>query len=330
MEENKINWGILGCSDIAKTATIPAILQAENATLYAVSSRSKNKAKEYSTLFHPEKVYDSYQEMLKDPNIDAVYISLPNSLHKDWSILAMKAGKNVLCEKPMAEKSGDVIEMQTVSIANNVLLMEAFMYRFNPKTIKVKELIDNGIIGDMKNIYANFSFFEPISDKVIFNKELAGGCTYDVGCYCVNIIRYLTGEEPFRVFAASAFLDNGKGVDIDSVAILEFKSGIKGMIASGFNRFLTNKYEVTGTSGRIEVPCAFLPEEENRIIVEKQGVIEEIKMKSKNQYTLEIEHFNDCILKGRRPGISHNDTFHNVKVLESILQSSMEKKAVYL
>ena len=228
----------------------------------------------------------------------------------------------------MAESSSDIIEMGNASIANNVLLMEAFMYRFNPITIKVKELINNGVIGDIKRIYANFSSFEPVSNKAVFNKELAGGCTYDVGCYCVNIIRYLCGEEPFRVYATSTFLNDGKGVDIDSTAILEFQSGINGIVVSGFNNFLTNKYEVTGTEGSIEVPYAFLSEKSNRIILKKEGISEEIKIECENQYTLEIEHFSECILKGFKPGISHHDTFNNTHVLESILQSSIEKRAI--
>jgi len=224
MENRKINWGVLGCSNISKIAAIPAILEAQNANLYAVASRSKDKADDYYNMFNPQKAYYSYEEMLEDKNIDAVYVSLPNSMHKHWSIMAMKSGKHVLCEKPMSVSAKDTDEMRDESIKDNVLLMEAFMYRLNPKTIKVKELVDSGAIGKVKNIYANFTFFEPVSDLAVFKKELAGGCTYDVGCYCINIMRYITGEEPGSVFAKSIFLDNGSGVDINTSAILEFKA----------------------------------------------------------------------------------------------------------
>lgn len=330
MENRKINWGVLGCSNISKIAAIPAILEAQNANLYAVASRSKDKADDYYNMFNPQKAYYSYEEMLEDKNIDAVYVSLPNSMHKHWSIMAMKSGKHVLCEKPMSVSAKDTDEMRDESIKDNVLLMEAFMYRLNPKTIKVKELVDSGAIGKVKNIYANFTFFEPVSDLAVFKKELAGGCTYDVGCYCINIMRYITGEEPGSVFAKSIFLDNGSGVDINTSAILEFKSGIPGMLVCGFGNFLTNKYEIYGTKGRIEVPYAFLPEEINRIIIEKEDSIQEIRIKSKSQYTLEIEHFSDCILNNAKPYITLDDTSNNIKVLEAILKSSNEKREIFL
>src|SRR5690554_2721986 len=155
----KINWGVLGFARIARNEGIPAMLEAESASLYAVASRNEEKLTEAKELFHPEKLYTSYEALLADEMVDAIYIPLPNALHKEGVMKAMEAGKHVLCEKPLALSEEEVREMVEASREHQVLLMEAFMYRYTERTRKVEEIIDSGVLGEIRHVESTFRFF---------------------------------------------------------------------------------------------------------------------------------------------------------------------------
>src|SRR6056297_3320450 len=172
----KIKWGILGCANIARKAVIPGILGAENSELYAVSSRSKEKAADFAEKFGAAKYYEDYNQLLADEEVEAVYIPLPNGLHKEWTIKAAEAGKHILCEKPLSGKSREEAEeMLAAAQKNEVKLMEAFMYRFQPFVIKLKEMIAEGVIGEIKEIKSNFAFdISDRKDDIRLNPDLDG------------------------------------------------------------------------------------------------------------------------------------------------------------
>lgn len=189
MEKTIVNWGIISCARIADKAVIPGILGAKNARLYAVSSKSEHRLADFVQKYSPAKAYTSYEELLDDPDVDAVYIPLPNGLHCEWVLKAAEKKKHVLCEKPLGVTTEEVARMKAACDKNGVLLMEAFAYLHSPLTRKVKELVDTGEIGKVRFIQSQFTYFLDDHSDVRVNKSLFGGATYDIGCYNISLIR---------------------------------------------------------------------------------------------------------------------------------------------
>jgi len=198
---------------------------AVNSIPIAVGSRSSSRAKIFARENHLPVWYGSYEELLANPELDAIYIALPNSLHKEWSIKAAQAGKHILCEKPLALNAQECTEMEGAAKVNGVRLMEAFMYRFQPFVIKLKEMVAEGVIGEIKEIKSNFAFdISDRKDDIRLNPDLDGGALNDIGCYTVNISRYLMGAMPTKV--ANFFQkENAAGVDLSGSAVLYFEDG---------------------------------------------------------------------------------------------------------
>ncbi|OYP00487.1 oxidoreductase, partial [Lachnotalea glycerini] len=178
-----VNWGGIGCAGFAWSSVVPGILNADNARLYAISSRGESKLEEFRKAFQPIKSYSSYEQLLEDPEIDAVYIPLPNGLHCEWTIKAAEKKKHILCEKPMGVNAKEVKAMKEAADKNGVLLMEAFAYRHSPLIQEVKCLVEEGSIGKPKFIESHFGYYYMNPENVRMNKNLSGGATYDVGCY---------------------------------------------------------------------------------------------------------------------------------------------------
>ena len=199
MSDKKLNWGILSCARIAASAVIPGILAANNAELYAIASRTQPKLDDFAARFKPQKTFLGYQELLDDPAVDAVYIPLPNGLHREWVLKAAKAGKHVLCEKPLGLNEAETREMHQACQDAGVLLMEAYAYLHSPLTSQVKKLVDDGAIGSLRYIESGFSF--PLQDRgdVRFDKALGGGATYDLGCYNLSQIHDILRQDPRKI-----------------------------------------------------------------------------------------------------------------------------------
>src|SRR5690606_22236681 len=255
----KVRFGVLSTAKIARNTLIPAMERAHNAQVVAVASES-GKAKEFAQELGIPKHYESYIDLLNDPEIDAVYIPLPNHLHKKWAIEAAKHGKHVLCEKPAALTAEDVEEIAAVFNEQNVIFMEAFMYQFHPQHQRVKEIIADGEIGDVKLIRSTFSFSLDLqSDNIRLKKEIGGGVLYDVGCYCIHASRLITGEEPVEV-KATASIHPTHDVDITAAGTLKFASGVIANFDCSFEQPFKEHYEVVGTKGSIFVKHAFRPD----------------------------------------------------------------------
>lgn len=319
---NKVKWGVLGYAKIAKDAVIPAIVKASNAEFYAIASRSKDKLKECQEDFECPKAYASYDELLDDPEVQAVYIPLPNKLHKEWTIKAARKGKHILCEKPIALNTEECLEMIEECRKNNVKLMEAFMYRYTDRTKKVNELVNSGIIGDVKYINSSFRFFLSRENDVRLNKELGGGSLYDVGCYPINFAGMITGDSPVSM-TAECVIENG--VDVIFSAVLKYKSGIICTINSGFNAYERIYSEIVGTKGVIEVPDTFLDNAGFITVITEDGV-KEVEVEKSERYVLEVEDFSDAVINDREPKFSLDETVRNMKIIDQLLNMTVNKK----
>lgn len=325
MSKSIVNWGIIGCAGIAESSVIPGILSANNAKLYALSSRGGGeKLENFKEKFKPVKTYTSYEEMLDDPEIDAVYIPLPNGLHYEWTIKAAEKKKHILCEKPLGVSANEVLEMKEAADKNQVFLMEAFAYRQSPLTKKVKALVEDGIIGNLKFIESHFSYYMNRTKDVRLDDSLAGGATYDVGCYNLNIIRHIAGAEPTKIYATGEIGETN--IDVSSCIVMDFEGGLKAVSYCAFNSAKRSEYTIVGEKGVIHVPVQFNTKGENKILLTTQAGEQEIVVNCPHNYMLEVEQFGRCILEGEEPLITFEDSYNNAKVIEEALRQIFEKE----
>jgi len=319
VKRTHINWGVIGCAGIADNAVIPAINNASNANLYALASRNKDKLEKFKKKHNPFKTYEDYERIIDDPEVDAVYIPLPNSMHYAWVLKAAEKKKHILCEKPMACTSKETLAMKEACERNGVILMEGYAYRHSPVTLKLKELIEQNAVGKVKLIETYLTFTLGDDGNIRAVKELGGGAVYDVGCYSINIMRYLAGSEPVTIYATGEIHSNA-GVDWSCYGILNFEDNLKGMFHGAFNCPYRNEYKITGEKGVIQVPRGFNAEGELEIIVQTGEKVETLIVSTPNNYLLEIEQFGRCVLEGERPRISMEESYRNACVTDKVLQ----------
>ncbi|MGG3823050.1 Gfo/Idh/MocA family protein [Geobacillus thermodenitrificans] len=317
--KRNVRFGIISTAAIAKDVMIPAIRRADHAEVVAIASES-GKASQVAQELGIPRAYDSYEQLLNDPDIDAVYIPLPNSLHAEWTIRAAQKKKHVLCEKPAALCEKDVRRMIEACDKNGVLFMEAFMYQFHPQHDRVKQLLAAGEIGDVKYMRTHFSFY--LQDRemnIRMNDKLGGGSLFDVGCYCVHSTRYILDAEPVELFVQSQF-DPHRSVDLTSNGWMKMENGVLAQFTCSFDMFFQNEYEVVGTKGKIVVPRAYRPdvdEGEGRIIVmTDDGNIREETV-SGDQYVMQIEHFSRGILEGVPLSYSAEHMVRQARVIDA-------------
>ncbi|WP_066172694.1 Gfo/Idh/MocA family protein [Bacillus marinisedimentorum] len=317
-----IRWGVLSTANIALTKLIPAMQQAEHTEVLAISSLS-GKAKDTAQELGIHRAYDRYEELLNDPDIDAVYIPLPNHLHKNWVEEAARHGKHVLCEKPAGLTSSEVQEMAAVCHEHDVIFMEAFMYQFHPQHERVREIIDSGEIGEVKLIKASFSFYLDNPDQNIrMYPAKGGGSLYDVGSYCLHVIRKFGNGRVLDVTARASF-DLKYEVDTSAAGVITFETGVLGVFDCSFELNFRHEYEIAGSKGSIKVPRAFRPDVhdgEGIILVEAGGKVREEKVKG-DQYRLEVEHFSQTIREKGIPFYSAEETLENMKLIDACYHS---------
>lgn len=322
---NVLRWGVLGVANIAVRAVIPAIQRSTNGRLVALASRSAEKARDAGARFGIPRVHPSYEALLADPEVDAVYIPLPNAMHREWTIRSAEAGKHVLCEKPLAVTAADAAEMVAVCRQRGVALMEAFMYRFHPRTLRVTEMAAQGAVGDVRLVRTSFTFRLRSRENIRLDPGLGGGGLYDVGCYGVNVSRLLLGE-PRTVFAFAQI--GASGVDEVLGAVLRFDDDRLAIIDCGLTLSRRQEYEVVGTDGHIVVPLAFLPgeaEAEIHVMRDQERTVQTVQ--GVDQYQLMVEHFADAVLNGTTPRLQPEDAVANLRVIEALLRSIQSRRA---
>lgn len=325
----RVKWGILSTASIAKTALIPAFKRANNAEVVAIASRGEQVYRVAEECDIPV-AYASYEELLKDANVDAIYIPLPNHLHKEWVIKAAQRGKHVLCEKPVSLNAEEALEMVQVCKDQNVTFMEAFMYQFHPQYKRVHELLASGEIGEIKLVKGSFSFFmENREGNIRMNKEMGGGSLFDVGSYCVHAIRSVLKTEPMQVYA-QAQLDPETKVDTSAYISMDFENGIKAMFDCSFDMFERNELEIIGAKGAIKLPYAYRPDKNGGIgeVIIQTSDSTKIEKIAGDIYKAEVEHISAAIIEGKEPIYSGTESVKNMKILQACLESIETGKSV--
>lgn len=311
-------WGILGPGFIATRAIIPAIHAVSNSLTLAVASSHEKRAREVALRFGVERFYSNYQTLLDDPDIDAVYIALPNHLHRKWTIHAAEAGKHVLCEKPLAINAEECNEMITACHQAQVLLMEAVMYRFHPRMQYLKQMLVTRELGDVRFLHAAFSFNFNAPDNYRAYKHFGGGALLDVGSYCVNAARWLIGSEPVSSQAVSSY--NQESIDLNTSAILRFSEDVSAHIQSSFVAAEHQVIEVVGTTGAVTAPLAFTAWQNDTtiLLIQRGAVFEQKEFVPSDPYKLMVEHFATCVIEKTPLLYPAEDGLANLRVLDML------------
>ena len=320
-----LNWGIIGTARINRSLIPPLRLSMRN-KLLGVASRDAEKARAYAAERGIPKSYGSYEALLADDDIDVVYIPLPNRLHAEWAIKAAQAGKHVLCEKPLALTVEEVDKMTLAAQDAGTILMEAFMYRFHARTLKVKSLVEEGAIGDIHHVKGGFTFALNREGDVRWDSQLGGGSLWDVGCYPLNFARYIIGQEPAKVFGQS--VKSATGIDVSFTAQLHFPNNITAQFDSGFRSQFRMFTEVTGNEGAIYLPMAFKPGHRSYIHLTRGNDTTRIAVDGNLLYLDEVEEMADSILERRQPALSLQDSRGNIGTIQALYQSAKEGAAV--
>jgi predicted dehydrogenase len=324
----RLRWGVLSTASIGRVKVIPAIQSAPHCEVVAIASRDAALARSVAGELGIAKAHGSYEALLADPDVDAVYIPLPNHLHATWAIAAADAGKHVLCEKPLALSAADAEGMIEVADRAGVLLMEAFMYRLHPSWVAVRELIASGRIGSLVAVQSWFSYFndDPVNIRNIV--EVGGGALYDIGCYSINLSRMLFGAEPQRVDGVIV-RDPATGTDVVTSGILGFGTGLASFTCSTRAED-DQRVHVYGTSGRIsvEIPFNIPPDRPTRIFVSAGGdppvapLTETITFDVADPYTVEADAFAIAVLEGRPAPVPPADAVANLRVIEALVAAA--------
>jgi predicted dehydrogenase len=326
---DQLRWGVLSTADIARQKVIPAIAKAGNCQLVAIGSRDVRRAEEVAGELGIPRAYGSYEALLADPEVDAVYIPLPNHLHAEWTIAAARAGKHVLCEKPLALTVGDAERMIAAAEAAGVKLMEAFMYRLHPSWVALREVVASGRLGELVAVQSWFSYYNDDATNIRNIVEVGGGALFDIGCYQVNLSRMLFGAEPVRV-QASIWRDPLMRVDIVTSAILDFEGGGTATFSCSIRCEDDQRVSVYGTRGRasIAIPFNIPPDRPTRVEVFAGGeppvapAGETMEFATADPYTVEFEQFAAAVLGDLPVPHPPSDAVANLRVIDRIFAAA--------
>jgi predicted dehydrogenase len=332
-----VKWGVMGNATIARVCVIPAIQKSCNGSVHALATRSPARAQEVVADHQIDQIYNSYDALLADPAINVIYIALPNHLHYPWTVKALKAGKNVLCEKPLACSANEAKEMASVAEDCGRYLMEAFMYRFHPRSRRIKQLIAEGRIGAPCLIRSAFCFRMREKDwtsekNARLKPEMGGGALLDVGCYSVSVARWFLGAEPTQVQAQAVY--HPDGVDVHMVGTLGFADIALATFEASFISALQQTYSIAGADGVIELPHnAFVPWENDAAFLlrgqdEEEG--QQHLIPGADEYQLMVEYFADVVLGNTDLMYPPADSIGNMRVLDALSQAARTGETVKL
>lgn len=334
MEQLRI--GIISTGNIARQFIEGINGGATRSTVAAVASRSIDSAQAFADQYNIPTAHGSYDELLADPNIDAVYNALPNLYHKEWTLKALAAGKHVLCEKPMGMDASETKAMFAAAKQADRLLIEAFMYRTHPQTKAVLAKIREGAIGEVKLIRTTFCYrTEKINGNTRFDQSLGGGAIMDIGCYCVDLARQITGEDPSTIQAVGTLHDStdGGAIDVSASGVLAYPSGIVSTFTCAMDTQASNLAQICGTTGYIEVPVPWKPSKgmatwtlRTMAKPRQDGVPDEVGEQlqtftdeaDKPLYALEADAFATAVLDGVEPFMSPEESIGNAQVLDEL------------
>lgn len=335
MSNTKLRWGILGAARVNERL-LPAIVEASNAQLVAIASRRPGAAAQTLAQYAPQqqdvRTYDHLESLLTDSEIDAVYLPMANHEHAEWALRAIEHGKHVLIEKPMALTLEDIEAIEAAAQRHNVTVMEGFMYRFHPQHARVKELLEQGLIGDIRSVRASYSFMMRPARmyRLTESVERGGGAMWDIGCYAIHSIRMFFDQLPIAVTALSNYVESG--ADTTTSGVLDFGEGKFAHFDFSFERARRCEYEIIGTRGGIKCETVWQLPGDVPVISwwTEDGRRSEERLPAANHFNLEIEHFSDCVLNGTAPALSFEDAKANCQIIVAALQSAAQGRVIRL
>lgn len=325
MSARILKWGLLSTARINQ-ALIPPLRASKRNQLVGVASRSPEQAQVYAAEWDIPRSYGSYESMLADPEIEVIYNPLPNSLHVEWTVKALQAGKHVLCEKPLAISLEGVDEIRSAAEKTGLVVSEAFMYRHHPLTLKVKDLVDKGALGRVWLVKGAFTFSLERLVDVRLDPELGGGSIWDIGCYPISYARYILGSEPEEVFGWQ--YTGPSGVDETFTGQMLFSGDRFVQFDCGFRAPYRTLIEVVGSEGSLRLTSPFKPGLKDQIVIDRGGDIQVIKVRGQELYIGEVEDMAAAILDGKEPRVSLEDSRGNVATIVGLLRSAEESKPV--
>lgn len=319
----KIKWGVIGTAGIARGAGIPAILLAENAEPYAIASRNLEKAEAWRDEFGFAKAYGSYEELLADPEVEAVYLPLPNTMHCEWAMKAAQAKKHILCEKPLAPSAEIAKKMIQTADENGVVLMEAFAYLHSPYMKAIKDELEKKTIGDVLYMESAFLYSDHDMSNIRMRKETLGGACYDLGVYNTSQILWMMGDEPDQIQAVSDF--SNQGIDLFTTALFTYKDGRRASMNCGMTLMTgadhrLDHFQVFGTRGYIKADAQFNQSGQLSYEICVDGEKQIKVVDTPHNYKLEVEQLGRCITDGEQPHVSHAFTLKNAEIVDRILE----------
>ena len=326
---SKIRWGVLSTARIGTEKVIPAMQLGEYCTVTAIASRRLEKAQAAAGQLGIEKAYGSYEELLTDPDVDAVYIPLPNHLHVPWAIKALNAGKHVLCEKPIGLSVAEAQKLLNVAMKfPRLKVMEAFMYRHHPQWQWAKQRVNEGKIGEVRTIQSFFSYYNTNPDNIRNKADIGGGGLMDIGCYCISLSRFIFGAEPRWVCGIMEEDPNMK-VDRLTSGILEFSSGTS-TFTCATQLVPYQRVNIFGTKGRIEIEIPFnAPSDRSCKVWYGDGNrIEEVILEGCDQYTIQGDLFSQAVMEDREVPVPLEDAVANMQVIEALVSSARSRSWV--
>jgi predicted dehydrogenase len=321
--DKQLNWGLLSTARINQ-ALIKPLNYSKRTRLLAVASRSLSSAESYAKEWKIPRAHGSYEALLADPEIDVIYNSLPNHLHAEWAIKALRAGKNVLCEKPIALSFAEVDAMEQAAKESGKILAEAFMYRHHAQTLKVKEMVDSGVLGKLQLVKGAFTFTLTREGDIRSKKETGGGSIWDIGCYPISYARTIVGAEPVEVFGWQ--VTGTGGVDDSFFGQMRFENGVYAQFDSGFKSPLRSVIEIVGTEASLTIPEPFKPGKNCEVYLSRGDKTEKIKIKADMLYLGEVEDMCNAVTQNTAPRISLADSRGNLATILALLESAQSGK----
>ena len=325
---SKIRWGVLSTAKIGREWVIPALQRAPNCDLVAIASRRLDSAEQAASSMAIPRAYGSYEELLEDPDIDAIYNPLPNHLHAPWTMAAARAGKHVLCEKPLGLDAAEARQIAEVCADEEVQLMEAFMYRWHPQWVKIRDLVASGKIGEIVSIQSWFSYFGDDPENIRHKPEYGGGALMDIGCYPISISRLLLGDSVIDVHA-SMVIHSAFGVDITTSALLDYGHAHSSFTVSTQAEG-SQRVTVHGTEGRVWTDLGFnVPADHACTLHRTRGTaapwdppVESIRIEPADQYAIQAEAFADAILSGTPALYGPDDAIANMTMIDRVFAAA--------
>jgi len=318
----KVRYGILSTADIGLSAHVPAAKETDNSIVTAIASRDYEKARAAANKCGVEKAYGSYQELLDDPDIDVVINPLPISMHLEWTRKTAEAGKHILLEKPVALNGQEALQIKAILRKHNVLFYEAFTHRFNPQLNLAADLVASGAIGDVVHLSSALTVdFTGDENNIRWQPALGGGGLIDAGCYTICAARLVMGQAPREVFGVQRTLHD---VDATFLGTLVFPNGAIGTVKSSLEHEYICYLNVYGSKGVIRVTQML--NEDAPVLVSTDSGVETYSFEAKNRYAVQLDHFSDCVLRGKKPRWGIDDAIENMDVIDALYKSVKSRK----